>query len=230
MIMIAHTVIGIAMVMSGAIALMSKKGSTVHRLAGKHFVVLLLLMGLVVAAGAWFEPGSISNLGLVFVCFISYLVLTSWHTMRTPESVIGVWDYLAPVAGLCICVTSVLLGLAALDNPIETENAPPVAAYFFFATLALVATIMDINHIRLNGVKGKHRLARHLWRMNCAMFFCTSTLFTGPGSFLFPTWARDSTAMMIPQSLVIAVCLYWLWKLFASGRNPIFGRHKNTQR
>lgn len=219
--MVAHTTVGIAVVLSGVTAFLSIKGSRTHRRAGKLFVGLMMLMGIVVVTGAWVEPGTISALGLLFVFFISYLVLTSLNTIRTPESVLSYWDYLAPIAALFVGISGVVLGIVAIKSQSVEVNAPPVGAYFFFAALAFIALLLDINHLRLGGVRGKHRVLRHLWRMNCALFFAISTLFTGPGSVVFPEFARGSVLLTIPQILVILFSLYWAWKIVLSGQGSL---------
>lgn len=220
--MSAHTLTGIAVVMSGAIALLTKKGSTVHKLAGNFYVGLMLLMGLIVALGAWTLPGTISSLGVIFVFFMNYLLLTSLSTIRRSENILGRWDYLAPAASLLICCTGVLLGIEALNNPGRGEHAPPVAAYFFFATLALLTMCLDVNNLRIGGVRGKHRILRHLWRMTCALFFATSSLFTGPGTIIFPEAVRGSVVFSIPQILVVLVALFWICKtLFLDTRQDL---------
>jgi len=214
LIMVVHAIVGIAVVVSGATALFSSKGSALHRFGGRCFVGLMICMGFIVAASALLTPGTISALGILFVIFINYLVLTSLHTVKRSISRLDFGDYLAPVVALCIFCAGLLLGLDAIDNPIEGTDIPPVEAYFFFAIFALFAMLLDINHLRLGGVRGKHRLLRHLWRMSCALFFSTSTLFTGPGSMLFPESIYNSTVFSIPQTLVIVISVYWIYKVF----------------
>ncbi|ASJ76355.1 hypothetical protein IMCC3135_31540 [Granulosicoccus antarcticus IMCC3135] len=55
---------GTLVVCSGGTALLSHKGSSLHRLSGLVFIVSMLMMGLIVAAGARLESGSISSLGI----------------------------------------------------------------------------------------------------------------------------------------------------------------------
>jgi len=80
LVMIAHTSIGAAVVVLGMATLACRKGSISHKLAGKAYVGSMLLMGLVVLASLYLEPGTISALGVLFVLFINYLV--RWHHAR----------------------------------------------------------------------------------------------------------------------------------------------------
>lgn len=215
--LLAHAVTGTAVVLGGTLALVLRKGSAPHRLAGRLFVIAMVSMGPVVALGAWRHPGSISPLGVVFVIFVVYLVLSAWSTISQPENRLGVLDYTAPVAALTIGAASLVLGLTMpggiAEAAGEAAGEAPMEAYFFFSALAFVALLLDINHLRSGGLSGRHRIIRHVWRMNCAMFFATSSLFTGPGAIVFPEWIRGHDALIIPQLWVLALALYWIVRL-----------------
>ncbi len=216
--MAAHALTGSAVVCSGAMALLLSKGSSQHKLAGRLFVGSMLLMGPVVAAGALFAPGSVSSLGILFVFFITYLVVSAWSTIRRPEHLLAALDIAAPVVALCISIAGLIMGYDAVNYPSEGDNLPPQEAYFFFAALAFIAMLLDVNNLRLRGLCGKHRIVRHIWRMSGALFFATSTLFTGPGSIVFPESVRGNPVLSIPQLLVVIVALLWIYRLLFSKR------------
>lgn len=218
--MAAHALTGSAVVCSGAMALLLSKGSFQHKIAGRLFVGSMLLMGPVVAAGALLEPGSISSLGILFVFFIIYLVVSAWSTIRQSEHLLAPLDIAAPVVALCISIAGLIMGYDAVNNPSERENLPPQGAYFFFTALAFIAMLLDVNNLRLRGLRGKHRVVRHIWRMSCALFFATSTLFTGPGSIVFPESVRGNPVLSIPQLLVVIIALFWIYRLLFSKRQP----------
>jgi len=113
-----------------------------------------------------------------------------------------------------------MLGLNAHDNPSQDTDATPVEAYFLFVFISLVAMCLDANHLRQKGVRGKHRLVRHIWRMSCALFFATATLFTGPGAILFPESVRGNLWMLVPQAVLIVVALSWICKVLLFGWQP----------
>lgn len=212
-VMAVHALIGATIVCSGAMALLLSKGSLQHKLAGRLFVGSMLLMGPVVAAGAWFAPGSISPLGFLFVFFIIYLVVSAWSTINRSERLLGPLDIAAPVVALCISIAGLLMGFDAFSNPSVGDDLPPKDAYFFFAALAFIAMLLDANSLRVGGVRGKHRIVRHVWRMSCALFFATSSLFTGPGSIVFPETVRGNPVLSIPQFLVVILALFWIYRL-----------------
>lgn len=215
--MAAHALIGSVVVFSGAMALVLRKGSLPHKIAGRFFTGSMLLMAPVVAAGAWFAPGSISSLGMLFVFFIVYLTGSAWSTIRQTELRLTRVDMAAPWVALCISVAGFILGFTAVDIPGDAD-LPPREAYFFFATIAFFAMLLDLNNLRLGGVRGKHRIVRHVWRMSCALFFATSTLFTGPGSIVLPEWLRGNPALAIPEILVVILALFWIYRLLIPKR------------
>ncbi|MFT6308428.1 MAG: hypothetical protein ACI9JP_003717 [Granulosicoccus sp.] len=225
--MVVHALVGSAVVCSGAMALLLSKGSSKHKLVGRIFVGSMLLMGPIVVAGACFAPGSISSLGILFVFFMIYLVVSAWSTIRQCERLLSPFDIAAPVVALCISITGLILGLDALNNPTIVQDAPPKEGYFFFAALASIAMLFDVNNIRVGGVHGKHRIARHVWRMCCALFFATSTLFTGPGSVVFPESVRANPVLSIPQFLVVILAVFWIYQLLFS-KTAIFSKNTIT--
>jgi hypothetical protein len=76
--------------------------------------------------------------------------------------------------------------------------------------------ILDVNNLKKGGISGKHRIIRHVWRMNCGLFFATSTLFTGPGSVIFPELVRGNPLLSIPQLLVAVLTSFWIYRLLFS--------------
>lgn len=232
--MTAHAIVGTTVVLFGSLALALRKGSVMHRIAGRLFVVALVLMGPVVALQAGLQPASLSPLGLLFMLFILYLVVSAWSTISRPAATISLLDYAIPLVALGIGIAGISMGLTLPASAVDAAGAAPNEAYFFFATLAFIALLLDINHLRQGGVKGKHRIARHVWRMSCAMFFATSTLFTGPGSIVFPQWLRGHEALFVPQLLVVVVAFYWLFKLLVMScrlqTNNTTTHHKSSTR
>ncbi len=224
-IVVVHMLTGSAVVLSGAMALLLTKGSSQHKVAGRLFVGSMVLMGPVVAAGAWLSPGSISSLGMLFVFFIVYLVVSGWSTIHRSEPGIGLLDLLAPVAALCIYVAGLMMGYSGLGNASGEEGLPPNEAYFFFSALAFLAMVFDVHNILIGGVRGKHRIIRHVWRMNCGLFFATSSLFTGPGSIVFPESVRADPLLSVPQILVVIIAIFWICRLLFSKQKALPGNH-----
>ncbi|MGQ7847361.1 hypothetical protein ACUNV4_22920 [Granulosicoccus sp. 3-233] len=208
-----HALTGSATVCSGAAALILRKGSRPHRTSGRIFTVSMLLMGLVVAASTWLLPGSVSATGLLFTAFMCYLVISAWSSVNHQANRLSVLDHAAPVVALSIAAAGFGLGLHTHSILADASQATQRQACIFFAILATLSMGLDLNNLRIGGVQDRHRIIRHVWRMHCALFFATSTLFTGPGSVLLPESLRGNPLLLIPQILVVCLALYWIFRL-----------------
>jgi len=213
-----HAVVGMSAVLCGLLAFVLAKGSLFHRVAGRFFTGLIVSMVAIVSAEAFLKPGSISALGFVFILLMAYLVGSAWATVRVTVGSIRTVDLAAPLVAFSIFIACCYLGAEALSNPKMTDKAPPVEAYFFFGTLTFITMLLDLNHIRLGGTRGNHKIIRHVWRMSLALFLSSSTLFTGPGSIIFPEPIRGNPALAIPQILVVCIALYWVSNLLLNQR------------
>ncbi|MCG6202183.1 hypothetical protein [Psychromonas antarctica] len=194
-------------------ALLLRKGSFLHKVAGRLFMISIILMVPIISAETWLSPCSISPLGILFVFFITYLVTSAWSTIYHPEGKLVTLDKIAPLVALGIFIAGLILGFDATSNPSETESSHIKEAYFFFSAIAFIAMLLDANNLKKVGVRGNHRVVRHVWRMCCAMFFAVSTLFTGPGSIVFPESLRGNPLLSIPELLVVLLAAYWIYRL-----------------
>ena len=211
----AHGVAGAGIVLAGTLALVSRKGSSFHRQCGKIFVLLLAVMALVIAASA-IAPAThlISTLGMIFTALTCYLVLTSWATVTTPAASLGKFARIAPVLALSIASAAAFLGWQAQTGQLALDDGIPVSAYFVFAGVALLAACADMSVVLRGGISGAQRLFRHLWRMCFALYFSVATIFTGPGSILFPDNIRGTWPLMLPENLILLVSLYFVFQIF----------------
>lgn len=214
-------IVGSFTVLTGAMALLLSKGTWLHKLSGRLFVLSMILMGPIVGAGVLLTPGSISSLGVFFVFFIIYLVITAWSTIHNSDSHVGLIEVLGPFFAFGIFITGLYMGICASDAGSVDADWSSNEAFFFFSTFAFATMILDVNNLRCRGVQGKHRIVRHVWRMSCALFFATSSLFTGPGSIVFPESIRTSPILSVPQFLVLIISLLWIWRILYSKRTFI---------
>jgi len=208
-----HGGVGTCVVLSGASALFSKKGSGVHRNSGKIFALALCLMTGVILTTGILASGLISTLGITYTALACYLVLTSWATVRNPPGTLDRFSYIAPALACSIGIMALSWGFTAALGYAEIDDDIPVAAYFVFGGLAFLMAWGDVAVILKGGLVGAQRLARHLWRMCFVLYLSTATLFTGPGSVVFPEEIRGSWVLMLPELLVLVLSLYWLTKV-----------------
>lgn len=212
--MITHGLFGTCVVLSGAIALLSGKGGRLHRCGGKIFSVALCLMFGVILATALFAPRLISSLGIIYTAFACYLVLTSSATVRTRPATLNRYSYLAPILACLIGIAAVTQGTIVLMGYVRLDDDIPVVAFFVFGGLAFFAAWGDFSVIRQGGATGTSRLARHLWRMCFVLYMSIATLFTGPGSIVFPEAVRGSFVLVLPELSVLVAGIYWLVRVF----------------
>lgn len=210
--MLLHVTSGTMAVLAGMTALFAPKGSGLHRVTGRVFVIAMLLMAAAGTVIAWQRSISITVLAGVLT---GYLVLTSWLTIRSREHRPVPVDIalLLPVLG--VAAGGIVFGLEALRSASGLKDGYAAEPYFFFAGMALLAAALDGWVLLRGGVAGRHRLARHLWRMGFALFIANGSLFTGPGVKLFPESLRGAALLSVPEALVALTLLFWLGRLLA---------------
>jgi hypothetical protein len=153
------------------------------------------------------KPQMITFLAGVFTC---YLVATAWVAIRRTERKIGLFEFASPLVALTIGVAGVIFGLEALKSASGLKDGFPAEPYFFFAAIAMLAMALDVNLLFRHGLIGRHRIARHVWRMSFALYIAMGSLFTGPGAKAFPESIRESSLLAVPENLVAVLMLFWL--------------------
>ena len=201
-----HIAGGMVGLLAGTAAMVLRKGSRRHEVAGQVFVVAMVGMGAAATYIAATDPhGDVINVLMgILTC---YLVTTAWLTARK-RGAAGRFERfaVAVVAGLAIAL--VRYGVAAAQG--ETSDGVPAAVYFVFAIVAWCAAVGDVRMIARGGISGGRRLARHLWRMGTALFIAAGSFFLGQPQ-VFPDALRLSPGLRsIPVLLVIGSMLFWM--------------------
>ena len=120
--------------------------------------------------------------------------------------------------GLLVAGLAAFYGALGLRHPRGTLDGYPAPIYFAFGGFALLGALLDLRLLRAGCIQGKHRLARHLWRMELAMFFAASAFFLGQAK-LFPEALRQNMILLgLPVLLVVLHLAYWLWRTLRTGR------------
>ena len=196
---------GIAL-LAGFAALVAKKGSLVHKKAGRIFVFTMIIMA-VPAAGLAHEAGKPFDAlaGLVAI----YMVLTSMLTFRSISRNASIAITLLAIA----CFAGYLaVELGALVTGIRAPDAPPGAGYIFASVLGL-AVWGDFRRLRKT-LPRRQSVIRHLWRMNFALLLATVSFF-GARPHLFPEWMQSSGALILLSFAPLLVMAYWRVKFRA---------------
>jgi uncharacterized membrane protein len=206
---------GLALVL-GAMALIVKKGGTVHRRSGLLFVGAMLVMGGSASILALLK-GSADATGNVMAGVITaYFVGTAWLTVR-PESS---WTRRINAVALALVV---VLALGAIVSGVTNVNAPGRSSggvsrrtvgvmSFVFATVMTLAAIGDIRMLRSGGLRGGPRLARHLWRMCFALFIAAGSFFSlrERVATILPEPFTTGPMRALPILLLFGAMFYWL--------------------
>ncbi len=116
------------------------------------------------------------------------------------------------MSALLVAYFGIQLGLESLRYGDGTIDGQPAFVAIAFGTVALVAALLDLRMILAGGIKGAHRLARHLWRMCFALFLAAASFFLGQAQ-VFPEAVRQPALLAAPVVLVLVIMLYYLIRL-----------------
>lgn len=177
-ILFLHICGGTMSLASGAAAMVLRKGSRRHALAGKVFVASMLTM----AASATYlavlkhEPSNIGG-GL----FTFYLILTAWLTARRSNGT-SKFEWLALLIPLVLGLILWSSGIEKLRSAGPPKDGVPVGMNFFLGSVMLLAAAGDVRMLVRGGLADTKCIARHLWRMCFGLFIATGSFFLGPSN------------------------------------------------
>ena len=203
-----HIGAGTLSLLSGAGALIAKKGSRHHRIAGKIFVLSMLVMSIIGACVAPFLPMPERATMLAGVMTF-YLVLTGFNALSRTGQRHTVTD------SATLLVSVGLLGIAwrllymAATSATGTLDGQPSESFYLFVIVGTFAVMGDAAILIKGGYESRMRLMRHIWRMCAALFIAAGSLFLGQQQ-LFPAALRNSVWLLLPEVAVLLMMLYWL--------------------
>ena len=220
-ILLFHVLGGTVGMLSGAGAMIFRKGSPRHVLAGKIFVASMLAMGVAAAYLAIVknQPNNIGG-GILTV----YLIGTAWLTARRNDGETSRFDWVALLVPLVIGILGWKNGIDALRGSGEKYGVPG-GMHLFMGTVCLLAATGDVRMLLRGGVLGAKRLARHLWRMCFGLFIAAGSFFLGPsnrplrllssvglGKYL-PSAFFSMTLYLILTILPLVLLIFWLLRV-----------------
>jgi uncharacterized membrane protein len=212
-VLLLHICSGLVGLLSGAVAMVFRKGAGGHRVAGNVFVVSMLSLA---ASGVYLaliksQPGNVLGGTLTF-----YLVATAWLTARRRNVETGIADWFGLLAVSTLLAFMATFGIQAATSPTGLKYDYPPGPYFFLGTVAFFATVGDIHLLVRGGVSGANRLARHLWRMCFALFIASMSIFLARQQ-LFPALLRKTGTLYVLSFLPIALMIFWLIRVRLAG-------------
>lgn len=210
--MAVHVLLGTVAVVSGAIALVAKKGSIPHIKVGQIFVISMITSSLLGSVLGLVKPQQLYitfHAGILGVT----LIASSWLTVRKRPFTTDRIDHLISSVNILNTAALIGLGIYALQQTDGTLLGFHGADYLFLAVMAGIAAVSDISLIFRKAVAAHHRLARHLWRMCFGFFIAAGSAFTGPGANAFPKVIQDSGILSLPELLIFLALIYWLGRV-----------------
>jgi uncharacterized membrane protein len=208
-ILLVHITAGLLGILSGTAAVLYRKGSPRHALAGNIFVIVMLTM----AASAIYlaiVKNQMNNLGGGLLTF--YLIGTAWLTARRRRGETRLYDWLALVIPLGIGILGWTNGIEALRTTGEKYGVP-AGMHLFMGTICLLAAAGDIRILLRGGPVGTPRIIRHLWRMCFGFFIATGSFFLGQAEKVFPSLTPISTWLILPAILPLLLLIFWFLKV-----------------
>jgi len=197
-ILLFHICCGTLGLLSGIAALLFRKGSPRHVLAGKIFSVSMLAMavGAVWLAIIKHQP---SNIGGGILTF--YLIGTAWLTARRKDGETSRLDWIVLLIPLTLGILTWMNGLKVVRSGASSQDGVPVGMMFFMGSIMLLAALGDIRMLVGDGVFGAKRIARHLWRMCFGLFIAAGSFFMGPSNRPLRLLSSIGLGQHLPQVL-----------------------------
>jgi len=136
-----HITGGALGILSGTVAMIYRKGSARHALAGKVFVASMLVMAAAAVYLAVLRHQT-NNIGGGILTF--YLILTAWLTARRRDGETSRYDWLAMVIPVALGILTWVNGVRVVRRGAGSESGVPVGMFFFMGTVMLLAAAGDL--------------------------------------------------------------------------------------
>lgn len=197
-ILLVHIAGGTVGLLAGTAAIILRKGSARHALAGRIFVVAMLIMGSLAAylAIVRHQPGNFGG-GV----FTFYLILTAWLTARRRSGETRRYDWILLLLPLALGLLTWKNGIAIVRSGVDSPDGVPVGMSFFMGTVMLLAAAGDVRLLLGGGALGAKRIARHLWRMCFGLFIAAGSFFMGPSNRPLRLLSAAGLGQHLPQAL-----------------------------
>lgn len=195
-------------ILSGATALLTRKGARLHRAAGTVFFVSMLTAYTIAAAVAPFlDDGQRTNFLAGILAL--YLLLTAWITVRRPEGKAGRFEIAGLAVAVFIIAAAVIFMRQAAQSPTGAIDGSPGQALYVFIIAGAFGAAGDLNMILRRGLAGAARIARHLWRMCFSLFIASGSFFLGQQKVM-PEWIQGSPVLIVLALAPLAFMIFWL--------------------
>jgi len=201
-------------VLSGFVAMTFRKGSRWHNLAGQVFAIAIMTMASSGATLAVMKQQTGNILGGILTF---YLVATAWMTARKSDRAKTTpLDWTALGFALIAGAAQFVLGTRVALHLSAKAPGVPMAVYFIFGAILLLAAAGDIRWMLQGGAFGTKRIVRHLWRMCFSFFIATGSFFLGQQK-VFPAAWRGAGIWWVLGFLPLGLLIFWLARVWITG-------------
>lgn len=195
-------------ILSGATALLSRKGEPVHRAAGTVFFISMFICYAVAALVAPFLAAGRSANTIAGVLAL-YLLISGWRTARRPETIAGRVEIAGLPVALAVLAVSLFFIRAKAGGSSIGNDGSPSEAFYLFAFASAFAVAGELHLIARRRLAGVARIARHLWRMCFSLFIASGSFFLGQQQVM-PEWMRGSPVLVALALAPLAFMAYFL--------------------
>ncbi len=230
LVLILHIAGGSVGIISGLVALLTRKGARVHRAAGTIFLVSMLTMATIGAGASPFLPvPEMANVAAGALTF--YLVATGWVAIRRKDGRIGRLEKVGLLVALGVVAAGAMFARIASNSPSGTIGNTPPQAFYVFMIIGGIAAIGDLRVILRGSIAGSARIARHLWRMCAALTIASGSFFLGQQKVM-PVFMHGSPWLFVPVFAPLLLMFFWLIRVRLTRwykSDPIAGPQTNPQ-
>lgn len=195
-------------ILTGAAAILSRKGETVHRAAGTVFFAAMLACYLVAAAVAPFLNDG-QRVNTVAGVMALYLLISGWMTVKTPETRASGWHAASLAVALGIVAAGGWFMHLGAQSPTGTIDGAPPQAFGLFMIAGTFAALGEANVLIRRQIAGVARIARHLWRMCFSLFIASGSFFLGQMQVM-PLWLRDHPVLYVMALAPLAALAFFI--------------------
>lgn len=209
---LAHFVTGTFAIFAGAGAFISHKGLSWHRLSGKLFLACMIILSV---SGLFMSITRSITFTLFLSILAAYLVATGWMAAKRQDDEVGMFETIACLVIILTAAGAALVGYDVGGSISGQLDGLPAGAFYTLAGFAAYFGALDIKIITHRGMSGKHRIARHLWRMSSSMLIAVTIFFLGNNEVL-PKFLRNPYLLIVPIILVLVSMVFWLSRVLLS--------------
>lgn len=227
--LMVHIGSGLISIISGMVVLFLKKGVPIHNRVGNVFFYAMLGM---TGSGAFLALSQPSAINTIVASLTFYMIITARMAIKNRSGRNGWREYGAFAFILLVFSAGVFFGIQVSSSAKgHLGDGIPAEAYYFFTCVAGLAIIFDLLMFYRGGLRGLHRVGRHLGRMCFALWVATTSFFLGQPDF-FPDFMAPIYIRIVPTLVVVAALVYWTIRHYLSKRKYAgvsFGKWSSVQ-